>query len=250
MPVCRSVRPRWFALLPWLGEHPVTGRLFCNACSLAKNEYVDFKTKKKYNLEAHAETEFHVKSSERFPPTMKFGGPLARIQVANPLDMLRDRAEQRKLKQFQSLFWLLSRNRPVYEYVCYNAYCSSCALANAFSRCSYPALLGFLALVGVQIDEHHRSSSAGWSMVEAINDAHVELDKKELGGTQFFGVSLDESTTIDMCEYLSVELNYWSTGVGRQQKFLEMRLISDTTSQGKLCYAFLLHDIYFSYVCL
>lgn len=63
---------------------------------------------------------------------------------------------------------------------------------------------------------------AAWDLVEAMNSAHKDADCKILQEVPFIGISMDESTTVDNVQYLSIEATYWIPTAGKRSMFIEL----------------------------
>lgn len=78
------------------------------------------------------------------------------------------------------------------------------------------------------ISSAHRSSSSAWAFVESLNAAHLQFDQRLLKSVPYFGLSMDESTTVDSTQYLSLECCFWVPRVGKKNIFLELRAVEET----------------------
>lgn len=78
----------------------------------------------------------------------------------------------------------------------------------------------------------HTSVTSAWQFVECIDQTLVEHLQRELAKCPFFGLSMDESTSMSVQKYLSVDCHAWLPGVGRIVNVLDFCLLPDSTAQG------------------
>lgn len=100
--------------------------------------------------------------------------------------------------------------------------------------CSFASLCEMCDKMGVKVSASHRSGTSAWGFAEALSSAHVEADKELLSTAPFLGFSLDESTSIDSVQYLSIEAFSWLPRQGRLSLFLELRPVTEVDAVGIL----------------
>lgn len=78
----------------------------------------------------------------------------------------------------------------------------------------------------------HTSVTSAWQFVECIDKTLVDHLKNELSKCPFVGLSMDESTSMAVQKYLSVDCHAWMPAVGRLVTVLDFCLLPDSTAQG------------------
>lgn len=97
---------------------------------------------------------------------------------------------------------------------------------------SFEPTVELLRRFEVPMAESHLSSTSAWQLVESLNSAHVHEDKELLLQAPFVGIAMDESTSIDLHTYLSVEATMYIPRVGRRQLFLKLQQLDKADAAG------------------